>query len=100
MYNSNYNIYGESNMQFVNIRELSRATSKYVKIANENDEVIVTRNGHPYAILQRIDDNELEDYILAKHLSLNKDFKTAQNEYRKGKTVNARNLIDQIDKEQ
>lgn len=86
-------------MQFVNIRELSRATSKYVKIANENDEVIVTRNGHPYAILQRIDDNELEDFILAKHLNLNKDYITARTEYSKGKTVNARDLLKTIDNE-
>lgn len=86
-------------MQFVNIRELSRATSKYVKIANENDEIIITRNGHPYAILQRIDDKELEDYILAKHLNLNKDFKTAHSEYQKGKTINTRDLSEQLDNE-
>ena len=86
-------------MQFVNIRELSRATSKYVKIANTEDEVIITRNGHPYAILQRIDDSELEDFILAKHLNLNKELKTARNEYQKGKTVNARDLLKQIDDE-
>ncbi len=86
-------------MQFVNIRELSRATSKYVKIANESDEVIVTRNGHPYAILQRIDEKELEDFILAKHLDLNKEFKTARNEYQKGKTANVRDLLSQIDNE-
>ena len=86
-------------MQFVNIRELSRATSKYVKIANETDEIIVTRNGHPYAILQRIDEKELEDFILAKHLNLYKDFKTARNEYKKGKTINARDLLDHLNNE-
>jgi len=86
-------------MQFVNIRELSRATSKYVKIANETDEIIVTRNGNPYAISQRIDEKELEDFILAKHLNLNKEFKTARNEHQKGKTVNAQVLLEQIDNE-
>ena len=86
-------------MQFVNIRELSRATSKYVKIANESDEIIITRNGHPYAILQRIDDNELEDFILAKHLDLKKEFTIARTKYSKGKTVNARDLLEQLDGE-
>ena len=86
-------------MQFVNIRELSRATSKYVKLANEKDEVIVTRNGHPYAILQKIDDTELEDFILAKHLHLNNEFQAAKKEHQKGKTINARDLIDQLNKE-
>ncbi|MBN1781260.1 type II toxin-antitoxin system prevent-host-death family antitoxin [bacterium] len=86
-------------MQFVNIRELSRATSKYVKIANEEDEIIVTRNGHPYAILQRIDNEELEDYIIAKHLDLNNEFKSARKEYDHGKTANARDLLKQLDNE-
>jgi len=86
-------------MKFVNIRELSRATSKYVKIANEEDEIIVTRNGHPCAILQRIDDNELEDFIIAKHLNLNNQFKVAQKEYQDGKTVNAKVLLSKIDNE-
>ncbi|MBN2419947.1 MAG: type II toxin-antitoxin system prevent-host-death family antitoxin [Deltaproteobacteria bacterium] len=86
-------------MQFVNIRELSRATSKYVKIANEDDEIIVTRNGHPYAILQRIDEEELEDFILAKHINLNKEFKNARAEYEKGKTVSVRDLLEQIENE-
>lgn len=83
-------------MQFVNIRELSRATSKYVKIANEKDDVIVTRNGYPYAILQRIDDDELEDFIIAKHLNLNNEFKAAQKEHQKGQTINARDLLEQL----
>ena len=83
-------------MKFVNIRELSRATSKYVKLANEEDEVIVTRNGHPYAILQRIDEHDLEDFILAKHLDLDKEFKAARDEHESGETINARDLFEQI----
>ena len=86
-------------MQFVNIRELSRATSKYVKIANEEDEVIITRNGHPYAILQKIDGDELEDFILAKHFDLRNDFDTAQTEYQNGKTINARELLNELEEE-
>ena len=83
-------------MQFVNIRELSRATSKYVRMANEKDEVIVTRNGHPYAILQGLNENELEDFVLAKHLKLTNEFKTARKEFSKDKTTNIRDLIGQL----
>ena len=86
-------------MKFVNIRELSRATSKYVKIANEKDEVIITRNGHPYALLQRINEDELEDFIIAKQLNLINEFRMAQKEYQTGKTVNAKALLEQIDNE-
>lgn len=86
-------------MQFVNIRELSRATSKYVRIANEEDEVIVTRNGQPYAILQRITGNELEDFIIAKNLNLNNEFNIAKKEHSKGHTVDAIDLLEQLDDE-
>lgn len=86
-------------MQFVNIRELSRSTSKYVKIANEENEIVVTRNGHPYALLQKIDDEELEDYILAKHLNLSDEYKIAKQEYLNKKTTNARDLLAQLDNE-
>ncbi len=87
-------------MKFVNIRELSRATSKYVNLTNKEDEIIVTRNGHPYAMLQRIDEKELEDFIIAKHLDLNNAFnKAAKKEYQKGQTVNARDLLKQLDNE-
>jgi len=48
-------------MQFVNIRELSRSPSKYVRLADEEDEIIITRKGHPYALLSKINSEELED---------------------------------------
>ena len=68
----------ESVMQFVNMRELSRSPSKYVTFANEQDDVIITKNGRPYAILSKIDSEELEDYILAKHFNLEKEFESAK----------------------
>ena len=61
-------------MQFINIRELSRSPSKYVKIANEKDDIVITKNGHPYALLSKITEEELEDFILVKHFNLEKDF--------------------------
>ena len=83
-------------MQFVNMRELSRSPSKYVKLANEKDDVIITRNGHPYAILLKIDDSDLEDFILAKHLNLETDFITAKSEFKNGKTTNVRDLLNEF----
>lgn len=85
-------------MQFVNIRELSRSPSKYVKLANEKDDVVITRNGHPYAILSKLDEDDLEDFILAKHFNLESEFMAAKSEYREGKTINARDLLNEINK--
>ena len=72
---------------------------EYFDVVNEKDEVIVTRNGHPYAILQRINDDELEDFIIAKHLNLNNEFKVAQKEHLKDQTMNARDLLEQLNNE-
>ena len=82
-------------MQFINMRELSRFPSKYVKIANEKDDIIITKNGHPYALLSKINDDDLEEYILAKHLDLEIDFDLAKDEYTAGKTTNIHNLINE-----
>jgi len=65
-------------MQFINIRELSRSFTKYVDLANEGNDFIITKNGHPYALLQKIDDDEFEDFVLAKHLCLEKEFDDAK----------------------
>ena len=84
-------------MKFINIRELSKSPSKYIKDANEEGDIIVTRNGVPYAIISRISGNELEDYILAKHFSLEEQFTTAKKEYESGRTISARELLIRID---
>ena len=83
-------------MKFVNMRELSRSPSKYVKIANEADDVVITRNGHPYAILVKCTEDDLEDFIIAKSLKLESEFERAKSEYQKGKTKNARDLLKEI----
>lgn len=86
-------------MQFINMRELSRSPAKYVKLANEENDIIITRNGHPYALLSKIDGDELEDFILAKHYDLEKEFTVAQKEHSEGKTRDLQDLLGEIDKE-
>ena len=86
-------------MQFINIRELSRSPSKYVKLANEKEDIVITKNGHPCALLMKINDDELEDFILTKHFDLENEFETAKQEYLSGRTTNVRNLLNGINKE-
>ncbi len=85
-------------MHFITIRELSKSPSKYVKLASENDDIVVTRNGHPYAIISRMDGSELEDYILAKHFNLEKELARARQEHEAGRTKNIHVLLDEINK--
>ena len=83
-------------MHFVNMRELTRSPSKYVKIANEKDDVIITKNGHPCAILVKFQEDDLEDFVLAKHLDLNSDFETAKSESDSGNSVNIHDLLNDL----
>ena len=64
-----------ANMKFINIRELLKSPSKYIKSAYEEGDVIVTRNGKPYAVISKIDGDEVEDLVLAKHSDFEKQFK-------------------------
>ena len=83
-------------MEFVNIKELTRSPSKYLQLAKDNDDLVITQNGHPYALLVKINDEELDDYILAKHFDLENEFETAKLEHASGETVNARTLLSEI----
>ncbi len=83
-------------MEFVNIKELTRSPSKYIQMANENDDIVITQNGRPCALLVKIDDEALDDYILAKHFNLENEFEIAKQEYASGETVNARTLLSEI----
>ncbi|HPG40222.1 MAG TPA: type II toxin-antitoxin system prevent-host-death family antitoxin [bacterium] len=83
-------------MKFINIKELSKSPSKYIKSANEEGDIIITRNGQPYALLSKIDGDELEDYILARHYDLEKQFDNAQQEYESGATIPAKELLEKL----
>ena len=86
-------------MQFINVKELSRSPSKYVKIANEEDDIVITKNGHPNALLTKISNEELEDFILAKHFNLEREFAKAKREHANGKTKNIHELIKAVTNE-
>ena len=83
-------------MEFVNIKDLTSSPSKYIQLANDNDDIVITQNGHPYALLVKIDDEALDDYILAKHFDLEKEFEIAKQEHASGETVKARTLLTEI----
>ncbi len=69
-------------MKFIAMRELRNNTSRLLdQLANE--DVIVTRNGKPAAALVYLDENLIEDFILAHHPTLLKEVEAARREYEK-----------------
>jgi len=79
-------------MEFVGIKELSKNLSEFI---NEEDWVVITRNGKPVKIMFDIDNDDLEDIILAKNLDLDGEAVKARREHEAGKTVNLRQYLKQ-----
>lgn len=67
-------------MKFVAMRELRNNTSKLLdQLASE--DMVVTRNGKPAAALVYLDEESLEDFVLAHHPAFLKEVDIARSEY-------------------
>ena len=67
-------------MKFVAMRELRNDTSKLLdRLARE--DLVITRNGKPAAALIYLDEDLLEDFILAHHPTLLSEVEAARREY-------------------
>jgi prevent-host-death family protein len=69
-------------MKFVTLRQLKINPSRVVdRLAKE--DLIVTRRGKPAAALVYLDEDLLDDFVLAHHPTLLKEVEAARAEYRK-----------------
>ena len=84
-------------MHFVSIKDLSRSPSRYVDMAAEGECVIITRNGKPRAVLAEMSEEDIEDFILARHLEMDKAFSQARKEHARGRTVSAEDLLARLE---
>ena len=73
---------GGHDMDFIGIRDLSQRTSAYVR---RKDWIVITKNGKPVKIMIDINAEDLEDFILAKHLQLEKELRNAARDANRGK---------------
>ncbi len=69
-------------MKFVTLRELKINPSKVLDRLAE-DDCVVTRNGKPAAALVYLDEDGLDDFVLAHHPKLLKETEAARAEYLK-----------------
>ena len=69
-------------MKFVNTRELRLNASRLLKLLRTEDLIVTTR-GRPAAALTYLDEDLLEDFILAHHPSILKETEEAYQEYKK-----------------
>jgi len=69
-------------MKFVTLRELKINPSKVLDRLVKGD-LVVTRRGRPAAALVYLDEELLEEFILARHPRLLREAEAARTEYRK-----------------
>ena len=73
-------------MKFVNVRDL-RNNTRSVLESTQDDDVVISINGKPQAILVGITEEELEDFIIVKHFGIESDYLSAIKNLKKGKLV-------------
>jgi len=59
-------------MKFAKITDANQNFSQITQHIDAGEEVILTKNGIPYALVKKMNPDDLEDYIIAKHFGVDK----------------------------
>lgn len=71
-------------MRFATVREISQTPSKFIDLP---DPIIITKHGRPVRAMVTLDEEGLEDFILAQSLGLDRDAARASTLSRKGHNI-------------
>jgi len=70
-------------MKFANVRTLKNQTSQMLRFAAGGDDVIITSHGKPVAVLRKLTEEDMEDYVLSRHPAIRASIEAADRDYRK-----------------
>ena len=56
-------------MKFISIRDLRTSTAKLRRELDTEQEVVITANGQPFAVMTRVDPDRLEEEVMAMRRS-------------------------------
>ena len=82
-------------MAFANVRELRLKTAEILRKTDRGEHVFITYRGKPRAVIQRITEDEIEDYILLNHPKFKEKMEEAYKESLEGKVTDLDELIAQ-----
>jgi antitoxin (DNA-binding transcriptional repressor) of toxin-antitoxin stability system len=74
-------------MKFATISQFSSQTARVLRLVEKSGKVIITKRGKPCYLVERMDQDDLEDLILAQHLDLGAECRRVEREERQGRTV-------------
>lgn len=81
-------------MPVVNVRELSRKTSQVVSaVSRTKRATLVTRAGRPIAAVVPVDEDAIEDWILANAPEFVASMREADHDLRAGRTITLEELL-------
>jgi prevent-host-death family protein len=85
-------------MQTYGIRELQRRSSEIVaELERSRRPALVTRHGKPVAVLSAIDEDALEDFILANAPEYVASMVEAEEDAREGRTRPLADIVAELD---
>ncbi|MEO7804853.1 MAG: type II toxin-antitoxin system prevent-host-death family antitoxin [Actinomycetota bacterium] len=87
-------------VEVVNVRELSRQTSRVLDQVEGGGVVLVTKNGRPVATVTPISAEALEDFVLAQAPMFVEAMDEAERDLEAGNTTNLDALIDEFSSDQ
>lgn len=82
-------------MRFITVREFSRSPSKYISLSSSGNDIVITKNGRPVALLSEFSEDDIEDFILARHFNLENEFRIAKTELMRNETVSLNELLSE-----
>ena len=84
-------------MKTASVREIKSRFSHYLKKA-EKEDIVVTSNGKPCAVLRGLSGEDLEDYIISNSPSVKKKVEEAYSDYLKEGGVSLDAVIKKLGK--
>lgn len=92
-YNCGYHISKVCPMKMASVKEVKDKLSQYLKRA-EKEDIVITRNGEPTAVLHHLGDDDLEDYLLEHDPKFRRKIERRWKEYLKRGGTSAEEMLN------
>jgi prevent-host-death family protein len=67
-------------MKFANVRTLKNQTSEMLRHAAGGNDVVITSHGKPVAVLTKLTEEDMEDYVLSHHPAIRASIEASHRE--------------------
>lgn len=86
-------------MKFANMKELKEKTSSILDLTDKGENVIVTFRGKPRAVIYKLTEEDLEDYVIAKSPKIRKLLERGEKDYGEGNFKTLEDYIKERERE-